>query len=389
MTGRRAADGKGARVARADAGHGHLLVALLLLSSCRKHTQATDEDPALAKQVRCAAAEVRSVRDSLELHGTVVPLPDRDAVIAPQVAGRILRVLVHEGERVRAGQPLARIDAAPLSDEAKHATAQLEKASAERALAETSHARVQRVFDRGIAARQELDDAVTRVATARAIEAEASATLANARRQLGRAVVRSPLQGVVLRLIRRTGELVDGTPATPLLEVGDPSRLELLATAAASELVKVAANAKASVEFSALPGVQVDGTVSTVSPAVDRATGLGSVRIELELGAKVRPPVGIGGTAHVPVGEPREAIGVPAAALRAAIGQEAEIVLCGSDGRAHVMHVWRGVSSGKGDDAWVEVRLPGEGPPPALHAAKVVVSPVLGVSDGERLEPAR
>ena len=52
-----------------------------------------------------------------------------------------------------------------------------------------------------------------------------------ARRQLERTTVRSPLSGVVLHVFRKSGELVDGTPATPILEVGDPSALELVGTA--------------------------------------------------------------------------------------------------------------------------------------------------------------
>src|SRR5439155_26269970 len=119
-----------------------------------------------------------------ELRGTISPLPDRDAQVAPQVAGRIVAVLAREGDRVTAGQPLARIDDAPLVDQASEAAAALSKVQAERRNADATRARVERVFEHGIAARQEVDDAATRAATARAAESEAEGAAKRARRQV-------------------------------------------------------------------------------------------------------------------------------------------------------------------------------------------------------------
>jgi RND family efflux transporter MFP subunit len=337
--------------------------------------------------VRCAPVETRPLRSQVVLHGTVAPLPDRDAQIAPQVAGRILEVLVREGDRVTRGQPLARIEDAALADQAKQAGAQVTKASAETNLARTTRDRVARVVDRGIAARQELDDAQARLATAQAGETEARAAAGIATRQLERATVRSPLAGVVLKLFRKSGELVDGTPATPVLEVGDPTHLELVATATAADLVRVHARDAVSVTLPALPDLALRGTVAAVSPAVDRATGLGSIRIALDTGAATLPPVGVTGVARIETGEPHPATLAPAAALRAALGDEAEVVVCGADHRAHVVRVQRGVAIG----ALVEIRAPGGGDAGASGippGARVAVEPVLGLSDGDALEPA-
>src|SRR5262249_37027598 len=150
-----------------------------------------------------------------------------------------------EGDHVTAGQPVARVDDSVLVDQAHEARAALEKAQAERRNADATHARTERVFQHGIAARQEVDDAATRAATARAAENEAGAIAQRARRQVERATVRSPIAGVVVRLLRRPGELVDGTPATPVVEVADPTQLELVADATASDLVRLARGAHA------------------------------------------------------------------------------------------------------------------------------------------------
>jgi RND family efflux transporter MFP subunit len=353
----------------------------LASAGCRR--QVGDGEPGPERRaVRCAPVALAEVDDAIELRGTVAPLPDRDAQVAPQVPGRIVAVTVREGDTVTAGQAVARIDDAPLVDQANEADAILAKTQAERRNAEATRARTERVFEHGIAARQEVDDAATRADTARAAETEAAAAAKRARRQVDRATVRSPLAGVVVRILRRTGELVDGTPATPVVEVADPSRLELVSDAAASDLVRVAPGARAEITVAALPGAAWTGAVSAVSPAVDRATGLGVVRMAIALGgagrgdggAATRPPIGVLGTARVIAGRPRKAPVVPREALRSGAGAEAEVVVCGADGAARVRRVRRGATAG------AAVEVDGVAPGDA-----VALDPV-GIVDGAPLE---
>jgi RND family efflux transporter MFP subunit len=371
---------------RADARAWLGLAALAWLAAagaCRRTPAESEELPTGPKRVRCAPVESRELQDSIELHGNVAPLPDRDAQVAAQVPGRISHVLVREGDRVTRGQPLARIDEAALTDQAKQAAAQLAKARAESNLASVSRARIQRVFEHGIAARQELDDAEGRLATSRASESEATASNEIANRQLDRATVRSPLDGVVLRLFRKSGELVDGTPALPIVEVGDPSRLEIVASATAADLVQLRAGAAATVALPALPALRLVGTVSAVSPAVDRATGLGVVRVALDLTAGAAPPIGVTGAVAIRTGPRRPGWVVPTTALRNPAGDDAEVVLCGADGRAHVVHVRPGVATA----GRVEIRATGDaGVPLAAAGTSVAVEPVLGLADGDALE---
>jgi len=319
--------------------------------------------------------KARQVRESVELRGTIAPLPDRDAQIAAQVAGRILRVLVREGDAVKAGQEVARIDVAPLVDEAEQAEAARAKVAAELRNAEATQARTERVFEHGIAARQELDDAVARTEAARATEIEAAAAGKRARRQVERAVLRAPLSGVVVRVMRRPGELVDGTPATAVLEVADPTRLQLVADVPAADLVRVAKGQPASVAAGVLSGTTWDATIAAVSPAVDPATGLGAVRADIDVGGGRRPPIGVLGTARVFVGQPRGAVLVPAVAVRLAPNGSPEVVVCGSDGLAHTQAVGRGVR--EGDEEEVTGVSAGD---------KVAIDPVIGIGDGDAIQ---
>jgi RND family efflux transporter MFP subunit len=314
-----------------------------------------------------------TVADTVEIRGTVAPLPDRDAQVSAQVPGRVVRLLVREGDRVTVGQLLAKLDDGPLVDDLHAAEAALAKTRVEVRNAEATSARVERVYEHGIAAKQEVDDARARAQSAGATSSEAEAAARRAQRQVERAAIPSPLPGVVVRLLRRPGELVDGTPATPIVEVADPSRLELVADVPASDLVRLQKDQTAEVAISALPGAPLTAKVAAVSPSVDRATGLGVVRLALPEGSHL--PIGVLGTAHVQVGAARTSVGVPSPAVRSGTGAEVEVVLCGADGHAHVRRVPRGVSMG------------GRTETPGLEAGqRVVVSPVIGLGDGEPIE---
>ena len=351
-----------------------LLAGTLLAAGC--HGRATAPAPE-RRSVHCGPVEIAQVADAIELRGTIAPLPDRDAQIAPQVAGRIVQLLAREGDRVAAGQPVARVDDSILVDQANEAQAVLEKVRAERRNADATHARTERVFEHGIAARQEVDDAATRAATARAAESEAEAVSKRARRQVERATVRSPITGVVVRLLRRPGELVDGTPATPVMEVADPSRLELVSDATASDLVRIEKGARAQLAVAALPETKWTGTVAAVSPAVDRTTGLGAVRVTVDLAAVTRPPIGALGTARIIVGAARSAPVVPKRALRSGVGVDADVVICGPDGIAHLRRVKRGVEAGDKVEAT------------PLTAGELVALDPIGVADGAGIEIAK
>lgn len=351
-----------------------LLLVCLAFVACKRHEEA--EPAAAPKPVKCDVAKIAAWRDIIEVRGTVAPPPDKDVLVAPQATGRLLAVRVREGDPVKAGQIVAQVDDAPLVDAAHQADAALARARAELENAQTTLARVRHVFERGIAARQEVDDAVAKEAAARATETETEASARLAHRQIERATVRSPLDGVVLKVARKSGELVDGTPATPVVEIADVTELELVADVPAQDLVRLARGEPAKVTFPALPARHFSALVSRLASSVDRTTGVGSVRLSLEHDEPPLPPVGAFGVATVESGEPRPVILVPASAVRGSAGAEGEIVVCGAD---HVAHV-RKVRLGPERDGLVEAS--GD-----LKAGEsVAIEAVLGISDGDAIE---
>jgi len=354
---------------------------LLALPACHKSASTEDEGPDTAIPVVCEAARSGSAADSVALRGVVAVPPERDAVVAPQVPGRIQTLKVREGDQVGAGDLLAVIDDPSLSagvDEADAATA---SAKAKLDNAEAALARARRLFEQGIAPRRDLEDAIAAEAAAAADNRAAAARRNLAARQRDRAHVRSPIAGVVVRLIRRPGELVDGTPATPIVEIADPVTLELRADAPAADLVRVAVGATGEIHLSALPDQPLHGTVVFASPAVDPTTSLGVVRASIDAPPKgIQLKLGLTGTLTIDVGGRRNAVLVPASAIRRSSEGTQEVVVCADEKGVSTARV-REVKVGRhvGDDSEITSGL--------AAGDRVVTRHVLGLEDGARIQP--
>ena len=344
-----------------------ILVAALLCACRGKEAEPAPKEV----EVRCVKADQQQWAEVRALRGTVAAMPDRDALISPQVPGRLLRVLVREGDPVERNAVVAEVESQPLRDALRQAEAQLAQVTAAREASALAITREQHLYDRGISARQSLEQAKAALGQSDGAVAAATAQVDAARQSVGRTLVRSPIRGVVVRLHKRVGEVVDGTPATPVMQIADPTTLELAASASAADLLLLAPRFKARVTFDALPGRDFGATVRSVSPSVDAVTGVGQVRLSLDPASDGKsPPLGLLGAAEVSVGPPHAVVVVPAAAIRNAGGARTEVVLCQA-GRAHPL----AVTLGDRRHGLVEVR--------GLDAAsQVAVEELPGLEDG-------
>jgi len=349
-----------------------VLLGVLFVVSCRAPSSESVAPPPL---VRCVSAQTRSLADEITLRGTVVPAPDRSATLSAQIPGRLVRLAVREGEDVEAGALIAEVEPQPAHDALEQAQAMLEEAIASRDGTRSEAAHEQALVEKGIASRRSLESLRAAERRAEAAASAASAQVHAARQGLARAAVRAPLTGAIVHLQRREGELVDGTPATPICDVVDMSALELAATATPSDLVRVRPGQLARVRFRGLDGKEVAASVRTVGRSVG-ANGMGQVWLALDPGA-VQPPLGLLGTASIAVSEPRDVVTVPEVSVRSAGGDRLEVVLC--DGG--VTRV-REVQTGRREDGWVEVTSG------LVSGEQVSVDEVTGLEDGATIDVA-
>ncbi|MEY4551376.1 MAG: hypothetical protein RL685_7571, partial [Pseudomonadota bacterium] len=200
--------------------------------------------------------------------GTLAPV---DAVdLGAEVTGRLVRVLVDVNDSVRTGQVMAEIDPEQLEARVRESAAQLESASANMTSTRVSLAearvkaeRVAALYQQGLAsgdendtARSALERAAAGLAVASAQTTVAKANLASARTQLSRAVIRAPIDGIVLSRAVEAGQTVTAGFQTPVLFTlaRDLSKLELSVEVDEADIAKVHEGQGASFNVDAYPG---------------------------------------------------------------------------------------------------------------------------------------
>jgi membrane fusion protein (multidrug efflux system) len=179
----------------------------LLLSACGDKAGAPGAGnggmpPASVKVIEVAAREVPVHFDYV---GQVAG--SRDIEVHARVNGIVEKRLYEEGQRIREGQVMYRLDAAPYRARVAAADAQLDQAKAQLAQAEREYARIKPLADAEAASRKDADDAQSQRDLARAAVKAAEAQLQTARIDLGYTDVRAPLGGVAGRALKVEGSL--------------------------------------------------------------------------------------------------------------------------------------------------------------------------------------
>jgi membrane fusion protein, multidrug efflux system len=265
-----------------------LLLSGLMLSLCAAGcSHKSDSDDAGGAEVS-AKAEVTltkvargDISQMLSLTGTAAAPLNQDIKVSALVSGRVAELNVAEGDRVHAGEIVAKLDDRTYHDQLQQAEAAVEQAKANLDNAKLSHARNEDLFQRGIAARKDLEDARMQESVAQAAMRQSEAALELVRLQLARTEIRSPINGMVVKRFVSGGEQVDGTAAQPIVEVANLQQVEFLGNAPAQYLSKMRVNERLTVTTESVPGKEFDGRVVAISPAVDPATSVGLVRIRV------------------------------------------------------------------------------------------------------------
>src|SRR5207247_2074347 len=141
--------------------------------------------------------------------------------------------------------------------------------------------RNQQLFDRGIAAGKEVEDARAQMASAQSALEQASAALSTVDRNIERAAVRSPIAGHVVKRMVSVGEQVDGTAAQPILEIANVDRVELAANVPAEHLSRIKIGQTVTVSSDTYADRAFPGAVIAISPVVDSTTNTALVRVRI------------------------------------------------------------------------------------------------------------
>jgi membrane fusion protein (multidrug efflux system) len=274
--------------------------------------------------------------------GTAPIEADRRALVMPKVTGEIRAVLADEGQRVRAGQVLARLDGDQLRLEV--------------ALNEATMQKLERDYNRNLELQQKGLVSATAIDNLKYELAAAKANWELARLQLSYCDIRSPIAGTVTQRLDhvKVGNTV--TPVGGVIESADSSlfvvedldTLMLRVNVPERELAKLSVGQPAELSFDAVPGRTFRGKIDLISPSIDPATATFAVRIRVtETGGLLRP----GMFARVAIVYERkpDALQIPRTALLDSDGPPKVFVV--KDGKAAERAVKLGLSNG----AWIEV----------------------------------
>jgi cobalt-zinc-cadmium efflux system membrane fusion protein len=202
--------------------------------------------------------------NALVLPGRVAFRPQAQFAVGAAMAGRVAAVLVRAGEVVKAGKPLVEIDSA----DAAAGRAALDQAATRLASAENMFKRQTEMVEKGVGLEIDRQEAEARLKEARSEHERARQTAGLIGSGQGiRFTVRAPADGVVMAIRVAVGATV--VPGgDPLLELGDPNRLLVVAQVPEGELRRIAIGQNAEVELQAL-SERVAARVDNFSPRVD------------------------------------------------------------------------------------------------------------------------
>jgi RND family efflux transporter MFP subunit len=227
--------------------HRTLVAAILvlpLLAGCSRQAPEAVESQAVVP-VTTAPATVGNLRGLVHANALVTPAPGAELVVSAPETARIAEIPKSEGDRVRAGDVLVRFDIPSLSADVERQTAEVQRAQAALANAQANQTRARDLFDRGVAARKEVEDADRQLADAQAAVAQAQAGRNAASAVAARAVSRATINGVIARRYHNPGDFVEPSATDPVLRVIDLDRLEVIASVPLADAMRIVVGASA------------------------------------------------------------------------------------------------------------------------------------------------
>ena len=191
-------------------------------------------------------ARTQSLSQGITVSGALKA--SQSAIIKARVAGELQELSVREGDRVQAGQVIARIDQTEYQARVRQAQQQADAAKAQVDIAQRQFDNNQALVNQGFISQTALLTSQASLNGAKATHAAALAALDLANKSLADATLRSPLSGVVSQRLVQPGERV--AIEARLVEVINLSQLELEAalTAEDASLVRVGMTAQLKVE---------------------------------------------------------------------------------------------------------------------------------------------
>ncbi|MCT4699327.1 efflux RND transporter periplasmic adaptor subunit [Tenacibaculum haliotis] len=201
----------------------------------------------------------------LELQGDVKT--KQNVLIYPEMAGQLVRIYVKEGQYVKKGQSLAKIDDGGLSN-------QLAQVEAQAALAETTYERQKRLWNQKIGSEIQFLQAKT------TYEAQKN-TVSQLKRQLGKSVIKAPFSGVIDDVIKEQGTVVAPGMGAEIFRIVNLSKMYIETAVPESYITSIKKGKNVEVEFPVL-GKKINSSVRQAGNFINPANRTFKVEIAVD-----------------------------------------------------------------------------------------------------------
>lgn len=246
-----------------------------LAAACSGSGAAQEQAPASATppvleigRENTVRVRVEEIRSGPVISGTL--MPKTRATVRAEVGGAVLAVLAEQGQTVRKGQVLARIESRTASDAVTSAESAVRSQEQALELSRRELARAEKLATAGAVAERTVETARNAVVSLEADLASARTRLFSARETLNDATLVAPIGGVVSERPVNAGDVV--APGTALYTIVDPRSIQLEASVPSESLSMVTIGAAVSFEVRGYPGQTFTGKVERISPTADPST---------------------------------------------------------------------------------------------------------------------
>jgi membrane fusion protein, multidrug efflux system len=300
------------------------LAAALLAGCPDKKKEDKKEEAAVPVEV----ARVTAGPIDAAYRGTATLEAEDEATVVARTSGVIQQVLAEEGQRVAAGQVLARLETDRLKLEVARARAEADKAR-------ENYERNTRIFEKNLISRELYDQSRFTLDAARAAYELAALTLRESE-------IRAPIGGVISARYVKAGNAIQ--PNTPVFRITQMDTLHANVFVPERDIHKLAPKQAATLVVDAWPGKVFKGAILRVNPVVDAGTGTVKVTVEMASGQRELKP-GMFGRVEVLYDRRESATLVPKDAVLTEDAAQSVFVV--ADGKARRQPIRIGYS-----DAW-------------------------------------
>lgn len=213
--------------------------------------------PLRVKALRLEKGELRVVVNATT---TSTVKSENEVTLSAQRTGRVTKLPFEEGDRVKDGTVIARLD---LTEESVQSENVLKQSTATFEEAQKNYQRTQDLFSKGMISQQDLD-AVRRAYEVAQSQFRAATEDVKVRRDYS--VIRAPFGGVIAKKYTEPGELL--LPGKQIVTVVDPERIYVLSTIDEVDVGRLKPGLPVSVTVDAFPGETFGATVRRISPIV-------------------------------------------------------------------------------------------------------------------------